>query len=124
MELEVGMYVRFKDKRKNTYIRKVIDGYKKGWYGCRVDKDANNVPYVSQKNILKTSYNIIDLIEVGDIVNDKKIVDIGCLTNGPEEGTKTIDYYIAPNTVYYFKNENIKSIVTREEFESRKYEVE
>lgn len=73
--------------------------------------------------IVKSSPNIIDLIEVGDYVNNEKIVDIGCLTNGPEEGTKVIDYYIAPNTVYYFKNEEIKSIVTKEQFSCMEYKI-
>lgn len=83
---------------------------------------CNTEPYV-YGTIIKSSPNIIDLIEVGDIVNDEKIIDIGCLTNGPEEGTKVIDYYIAPNTVYYLKNEDIKSIVTKEQFKNMEYEV-
>lgn len=116
MKLEVGMYVR----TKGGFIDKIIS------FKSTISNDyleLDDEYYANIKDILKASYNIIDLIEEGDYVNDEKIVDIGCLTNGPERGTKTIDYYIAPNIVYYFKNEDIKSIVTKEQFESISYKV-
>lgn len=66
--------------------------------------------FIIHEQIAKHSYNIIDLIEVGDYVNgelvasvDEKSVEIG-------EG-------------WHVKPEDIKSIVTHESFNSIKYEV-
>ena len=108
--MEVGDYVRFKDKRGNTYIRKVIDGYKAHWYGCKVDKEANNVPYVSAKNIIKSSPNIIDLIEVGDYVNGNKVEDLDDIWHYDLDGCCPVP-------------DEIKSILTREQFESMEYKI-
>ena len=117
--MKVGDYVR----TKKHGIGKIISfSYQEDDECCFIELSKRRTG-IKQSNIIKSSPNIIDLIEVGDIVNDEKIIDIGCLTNGPEEGTKVIDYYIAPNTVYYLKNEDIKSIVTKEQFKNMEYEV-
>lgn len=93
-------------------------------------KEGNYTPEEYVKNcqkqgydVINASYNIIDLISVGDYVNGKKIVDVGCLTNGPRKGTKVIDYYITPSAVSYLKNEDIKSVVTKEQFEYMEYRI-
>ena len=112
--MKVGDYVRFKDKRGNTYIRKVIDGYKAHWYGCKVDKEANNVPYVSAKNIIKSSPNIIDLIEVGDYVNGVMVTEI-------KDGKPFKEDYNDPYYSYYF--DDIYSIVTKEQFSQTEYRI-
>ena len=111
--MEVGDYVRFKDKRGNTYIRKVIDGYKAHWYGCKVDKEANNVPYVSAKNIIKSSPNIIDLIEVGDYVDGEKV------DSKDEENV----YVLGDFGYYAISKKSIKSVLTKEQFESIEYRI-
>lgn len=119
--MKVGDYVRTKDYQNiGSRIGKIIrqDGK---YYYLDIDEDTQMV--WEKDTILTSSPNIIDLIEVGDIVNDEKIIDIGCLTNGPEKGTKVIDYYIAPNSVNYLKNEDIKSIVTKEQFSCMKYKI-
>ena len=77
MKLEVGMYVRFKDKKGSTYIRKLTklaNEYPQKLYGMEIDEEANYSPYLGLKNILKASHNIIDLIEERDYVNGYKIV--------------------------------------------------
>ena len=107
----------------NDYVRTKEFGINKVKWFDNEEPILENGFTALQSSGYKFSPNIIDLIEVGDIVNDEKIIDIGCLTNGPEEGTKVIDYYIAPNTVYYLKNEDIKSIVTKEQFKNIEYEV-
>jgi len=113
--MNVGDYVRFKDKRGNTYIRKVIDGYKAHWYGCKVDKEANNVPYVSAKNIIKSSPNIIDLIEVGDYVNGHYVSSLPLFKWNKQAG-----YCYTGDML---TDKDIKSIVTKEQFESMEYKV-
>ena len=65
---------------------------------------------VKEYDILKSSPNIIDLIEVGDYVNGEKVTNI--------------------NGILYVKNIgaleeiNIKSIVTKEQFEAMEYKCE
>lgn len=73
--------------------------------------------------IVKSSFDIIDILEVGDYVNGKKIVDVGCLINGPRKGTKVIDYYITPSAVSYLENEDIKSVITHEQIEQMEYRI-
>ena len=61
--------------------------------------------------VLKSSPNIIDLIEVGDYVNGEKVTD-------------KFDYLLVFGNADYYKDENeIKSIVTKEAFENMEYKV-
>ena len=80
MDLKVGMYVRFKDKRGIEYIRKITsvnNTYPDKLYaGIYIDKNANNSNGVSLKNIIKTSFNIIDLIQKKDYANGLPVTKI------------------------------------------------
>lgn len=113
MELKVGMYIRSKDKRGGQFIRKIVDLPKDTRCGSIiVDKDIHNVEWVSMKNVLNVSDNIIDLIEVGDYVNGYRVT------------------YVYPNLIkvdstdiWEIHPHDIKSIVTKEMFNSVKYEV-
>lgn len=152
LELKENMYVRT-DKGFIAQIKEFKEHYTKGKRlvdGCSVKEVVENylsldgnqcgliesidysIPpcYPSDEeldeiksHIVKASYNIIDLIQAGDYVNGKKIVDVGCLTNGPREGTKVIDYYITPSAVSYLENEDIKSIVTKEMYQKMEYRI-
>lgn len=152
MKLEVGMYIRT-DKGfiakikefKHHYTKGIrsVDGYSvkevvENYLSldgnqCRLIESIDySIPHCYpsdeeldeiKSHIVKASYNIIDLIQVGDYVNGKKIVDVGCLTNGPRKGTKVIDYYITPSAVSYLENEDIKSIVTKEQFKNMEYRI-
>ena len=121
MKLEVGMYIRTKD----GIIDKVIIDYNGHCASpnceCKHISCAKN--YYDEDKIVKASYNIIDILEVGDYANGKKIVDVGCLTNGPRKGTKVIDYYITPSAVSYLENEDIKSVITHEQIEQMEYRI-
>lgn len=72
---------------------------------------------------LKSSYNIIDLIEPGDYVNGFKVLEI-------VKGFKVLVDKLEPNTRdgnYYLKqfiNNEIKSVVTKEVFKANEYRVE
>ena len=93
MKLKVGMYVRtINGKIWIITSQKAISGHR--------------------KDIIKASYNIIDLIEVGDYVNGWKVLYW-------TDGTKIIDdgYTTDLNKV------DIKSIVTKEQFEQMSYKV-
>ena len=117
MELRKGMYVRTKD----GLIDKVIIDYK----GCCNSPNCNckhvscEHNYYDEENIIKASYNLIDLVEVLDYVNGYRVDLIDEI-----DGRKYLDlHYIECEWRYTF-NEDIKSIVTKEQFNSVKYEVE
>ena len=130
MELKEGMYVRTKlnDFCNIVVIRKIdefdyddnnyfwIDDYIIDIYGDEQNR-------LCKDDISKASFNIIDLIEVGDYVNGLRI-------NSITEVDDNHDVRLVWNLTTYgdddiaFSNEEIKSIVTKEQFESVKYEVE
>ena len=122
MKLEVGMYVRLQNDAENIVIINRIANVFETTILTENDGSIYQGEY-TKENVIKASYNIIDILEVGDYVNGKKIVDVGCLTNGPRKGTKVIDYYITPSAVSYLENEDIKSIVTKEQFEYMEYRI-
>lgn len=127
VKIEKGMYVRTKcnDFCNMIVIRKVeekseddngffIDDYIIDTYG-----DEQN--YLQENDISKCSYDLIDLVEEGDYVNGAKVVQIGKSI----EGRKyiTTEAYHKINYGNIFSNE-IKSIVTKEQFESISYKVD
>ena len=59
----------------------------------------------------KSSHNIIDLIEIGDYVNGYEV-------------TSKDQFLGFGNHDWYMTNDEIKSIVTREQFEAMEYKVE
>ena len=155
MELKEGMYVRTKlnDFCNIVVIRKIdefdyddnnyfwIDDYIIDIYGDEQNR-------LCKDDISKASFNIIDLIEVGDYVNGLRINSItevdenhdvrlvwnlttyGLRINSITEVDENHDVRLVRNLTTYgdndisFSNEEIKSIVTKEQFESVKYKVE
>ena len=75
-------------------------------------------------NLNKSSPQLIDLIEVGDYVNGRKVSKINLdKTLNKEKCILCADTnYDCLDTVY--KNEDIKSIVTHEQMEAMQYRVE
>mgnify|MGYP004477206445 CR=1 FL=1 len=127
MKLEVGMYVKTRyghiDKIKNIDV---------DWYCLDCDDietphkvyQLNNFYYddnfdevndwVSETFIINASYSIIDLIEVGDYVNGYYVEDVLKTFVNVAVGS---NYFQSP-TIY---EKDIKSIVTKEQFENMKY---
>ena len=120
MEIKEGMYVRTKD----GYIDKVIIDYK-GYCNnpnCNCKHVSCEKNYYDEEKIIKTSYNLIDLIEEGDYVNGDLVTFI---SSNPQKNQKGKHRIILNDSYSLFgKYENIKSIVTKEQFESQKYIVE
>ena len=117
MELKEGMYVRTK-KGKISKI-KWITAQK--WEGLENTVEAsfmleNNESLEYPRDNFKTSDNPIDLIETGDYVNGKEVMTI----SGFKDGSRYIEF---DEGRYLCKSEDIKSIVTQEQFNSVKYEV-
>ena len=96
MKLEVGMYVR-------TINGKIwIITSQKAIYGHR-------------KDIIKASHNIMDLIEVGDYVNGDRVTQVT---------SRYVEVCYGRDSCDFINEEDIKSIVTKEQFESIKYSLE
>ena len=94
MELEIGMYVRtINGKIWVTTSQRAISGHR--------------------KDIINASYNIIDLIEVGDYVNGERVINI----------IKKHKYLEVSDEEVIIDEKDIKSIVTKEQFESMEYKI-
>ena len=127
MKLEVGMYVRTDEgiakvikKRKNPYGEETIFILDKPYMYhftdfLRTAEDLIDINFEEDTSqIKKASHNIIDLIEVGDYVNGRKVIK-NCL----EDGGNIILF----ENGFCASNEDIKSIVTKEQFENMSYKV-
>lgn len=111
-KLEVGMYVR----TDNGIIGKIYEQI--GDMFTYKDSNRNYITYgLSHNEILKSSYNIIDLIERFDLVNGHLVI---CKMYENEKDIPTIVKCVGD---YYFKEEDIKSIVTKEQMEQMAYKV-
>ena len=128
MEIEVGEYVRTYD----GFIGQVIEINKENlnYYtiNCKrkVRRDGMYNPnhiFSRDEFIVKHSKNIIDLIEKGDYVNGRLVLQVDykyknvCLLI-PFTDTQ------ANTNICWYGNEDIKSVVTKEQFKSVEYEVE
>lgn len=81
----------------------------------------------TDSEIIKSSPNIIDLIEVGDYVNGCKIIELSTNIDGKvlylETDITEFDNVYACGHINIYEND-IKSIVTKEMFSSVEYRVE
>ena len=124
MELKEGMYVRFNYHRVTVPIQiakikeKYYDEMEKYYYYL-----TDNGLIISEENIIKPSENILDLIEVGDYVNGYLVKDIDYAFDDVvmnNKNARRVPYIDCDKNNYI---DDIKSIVTKEQFESMKYEV-
>ena len=107
--MKVGDYVRFYD-RSWTEIGQIIGQVEDSHLKVVKCRDG----YYDLDNFIKSSPNIIDLIEVGDYIN-------GCMVINKKDDTIQIIQLIIP---FDLKEKDIKSIVTKEQFESMEYKLE
>ena len=71
-------------------------------------------------NVVKHSKNIIDLIEVNDIVNEHKILDI---RQNLESGLRYLIYDYVPLKYYVERTDKIKTILTKEQYEQNSFKL-
>lgn len=145
-KLEIGMYIRTDEgfiakvkefKHDYTKGKRLVDDYSvkevvENYLSldgnqCRLIESIDySIPpcYPSDEelekiksHIVKSSHNIIDLIEVGDYVNGYLVEDVGNTFLNIATGS---NYFQKPTI---FEND-IKSIVTKERFEAMEYKVE
>lgn len=127
--MKVGDYVRTKDGIIGKIESKNYIGYS-DWIIDTLyynnDEIINDWTCgVKEYDIIKSRKNIIDLIEVGDYVNGSKVVDISKLRDEKwvwvEEMEDTDNKY--GDDYVGYNNEQIKSIVTKEQFEGMEYRI-
>lgn len=101
-----GEYIR----TKNGYIGKLLNFIKDDVFYATIECDfiIGGMP-ITKDDIKNHSKNIIDLIEIGDYVNDQLIVML--------KDEKTNKIY----TDKWIGNKDIKSIVTKQQFANAKY---
>lgn len=117
MKLEVGMYVRNDYFGIGKIDKDYFDSNNKHWFNvqfnCYGDDDCH-CGICEQSIGYKASHNIIDLIEVGDYVNDLKvhgITDYG------------LEVYMFGDAHEILEENEIKTIVTKEQFSQMEYKI-
>lgn len=93
---------------------------------CLVDKngtihsDSNFNEYIRVEDIIKSTKNIIDLIEVGDYVNGVEVI-------GKEFDNFNKEYLqcgVGDYVICTFEVKDIKTILTKKQYENNCYKVE
>jgi len=119
MELKVNDYVRYRkldfSNKNNIKIAKIIDIQEESGYN---DKNGENIRFLFfndgngeyEDRVTKSSPNIIDLIEIGDYVNGYEV-------------TSKDQFLGFGNHDWYMTNDEIKTIVTKEQMEQMSYKV-
>ena len=94
---------------KITFIGEVMSSFEET---LQIELEKYQEP-ILKKDIIKASHNIIDLIEVGDYVNGELVQDI------------TGEYIRIDNVSHnkYWLSNNIKTILTKEQFENNCYKI-
>lgn len=119
MKLEVGMYIRT-NYGKIDKILKLNESYVKGV--SQKDEYAYDI-----EKIVKASYNIIDILEVGDYVNGSEVLDFEYKFI---KGNDNFTYFAVVTENCYLENtdswiieKNIKSVITHQQFEQMEYKI-
>lgn len=122
MKLEVGMYVRtLKGIAKIIGQNDDVRYYYPNAYVTDTYLNINDdTEYLYEDDILKVSHNIIDLIEVGDYVNGH-LVTATYNPNGDE--MYHISLQNGKDYILIHNDDEIKSILTHEQYESNVYKV-
>ena len=114
MKLEVGQFARL----KSGYICKVININDFREPNMKYGVEANylkDVMFIGDDNIVKASYNIIDILEVGDYVNGVEVINID------DEWITMSDMQVP--ILKSIANGMIKSVITHEQMEQMAYKV-
>lgn len=118
MELEVGMYVRLENDVEDIVIINRIANVFENTILTENDGSIYQGEY-TKENVVKASYNIIDILEVGDYVNGDKVIKI---FNPMFLSIGELPYIITINGKY--EEQEIETIVTHEQMEQMAYKVE
>lgn len=125
-EIKVGEFIRTNrghiGKIKRIELDKIDKSLK--WYVFDHKEFEINIikeEYINKPYIVKHSSDLIDLIEEGDYVNGKKVKHIAMFEGFPDYPKLIFvdEYRLIPGETA--ENDEIKSIVTKEQFEQMKY---
>ena len=123
MNIEIGEYIR----TKNGEIRKVVEYVVGGYlvdtsYYNEIIKE-NTLGIIPLEDVKKHTKNIIELVEVGDYVNGYKVVEI----DEYKPIGSTLQKYLKVDCSKLFNaiySEQIKTILTKEQYKANCYKVE
>lgn len=130
-KLEVGMFVRLQNDVENIIIINRIANVFKTTILTENNGGICQGEY-TKENVIKASYNIIDLIEVGDYANGYYVSkiwkenEITHYVGGTPIKRKEREITIqAPSYggIIHLENKDIKSVLTKEQFESMSYRI-
>lgn len=121
MDLNVGEYIR----TKNGYIGKIenINDFRPPESKYAIDIQMGDLVFIGEDLIAKNSEDIIDLIEVGDYVNEERVIQV--IQQNAENKNFTaicVQEPISLNSLRFY-NKDIQTIVTHEQMKSMEYRV-
>ena len=111
LEIKVNDYVRTKE----GYICKILKLNESRYDDGYLDFNDIDSPRIYKPNVIKSRPRIIDLIEVGDYVDKLRVVD------------KYEDYIVVETfdeRIVIHKEDTIKSVLTKEQFEQMEYKID
>lgn len=118
MSPEKIMYARYKYQNK----QKIGKIYSINFSQNRFIEDdlvmLTNEDVVKTSDILKSSNSLIDLIEIGDYVNGILVDDIGLI-----DGKTYLNLHFDELEWDYIFDKDIKNVLTKQQFDIEKYEV-
>ena len=117
--MKVGDYVRTEEGIKRVLKYKYNANYENGHCVWFDNKDCGILYTDEEVKKMKPSPNIIDLIEVGDYVNNHRVIDIA---EAPERAVY-IESVNQQGALIPRINKDIKSIVTKEQFKDMEYKL-
>lgn len=131
MKLEVGMYA-YSKKCRDYGIGKIANITENGlgFKGDLIDIQYRHSKHAIENHDVIASFNIIDILEVGDYVNGYKVEEVNNNLNEHKGICNSLDTYLwVVNDLDEFEEivifeKDIKSIVTKEQFEQMAYKVE
>ena len=117
MKLEVGQFARL----KSGYICKIININDFREPSMKYGVEANylkDVMFIGDADVVKASYNIIDILKKGDYVNGYPIYEIVEY----EDDTRAIVIGDDSKSIIW-KKQDIKSVITHEQMTQMAYKV-
>lgn len=115
-KLEIGMYCRTKGGEIDRIVE-INDTY------IKTEKQITSFYCYARENIVNSSFNIADLIQVGDYINGAIVTDIKPYYISEDYWKERKQFIVAGDTLPVVLDEMIIDIVTKEQFEQMKYEV-
>lgn len=122
MKLEIGMYCRYNNFQNKIKIAKIKEMQKADevfqYDYINFDNDDGEL----ETNIIKASYNIIDILEIWDFVSTTP--GECALITGVYHDINGKKYIRLCNCIGDYYEDDIKSVITHEQMEQMAYKVE